>query len=71
MCVRSGHGGYREYACTHPDAYPKGEAVPSRVTAIAAEVDAVVRRNGRPIGKTEVQPQWCPLKRKDDLRWED
>lgn len=49
--VRRGPGGYRDYACLHPKAWPE---------------DHLVRRiyeEGRHIGKTEKTPEWCPLLR--------
>ncbi len=61
--VRCGPGGYREYACTHPHAF---EPLPQRIDPAKALIIAklqAMNQDGRPIGKTENQPSWCPLKR--------
>jgi len=57
--VRCGEGGWREYACTHPESFPVHED--PRVNAMYERHK--VREDGRHIGKTELQPDWCPLKR--------
>ena len=52
LCVRQGPGGYREYVCQHPDA--NDELTPLGRSLFGA---------GKYIGKTEKQPDWCPLRR--------
>lgn len=62
--VRVGPGGYREYACMHPEAEDFGPMplAPEQAARIG-ELRARFARDGRWIGRTEKQPQWCPLKR--------
>ena len=50
--VRHGPGSWVEYACLHPDAY-EGLTLRGRLLFGA----------GRVIGRTERQPEWCPLLR--------
>lgn len=66
--VRCGEGGYRQYACMHPAAFdddrsfkpaPDPEAEKLRQRLIGKLLE-----QGRDIGKTEEQPDWCPLRRK-------
>jgi len=52
LFVRCGEGSWIRYACTHPDAF----SPPIRSRSMFAQ-------EGRDIGKTEEQPDWCPLKR--------
>lgn len=64
MHVRLGPGGWREYACSHPDAYePVTDGDPKK-----AEIRGMLRamdKHGRHIGRTETTPAWCPFTRKD------
>jgi len=57
--VRSGPGGYREYACAHPEAYPPTD------DPTVKEVRSYYThaKDGRYIGQTEKTPQWCPILR--------
>lgn len=55
--VRSGPGGYREYSCTHPEAWP--ETKDPRLARLCGKMSE--RQEGRHIGKTEETPDWCPL----------
>lgn len=50
--VRSGRGSYREYMCNHPD---MNEGLTEAARALFG--------GGKYIGKTEKQPDWCPLRR--------
>ena len=67
MHVRSGEGGWREYACMHSQAFrplptptnPEKARIIERLEAMQNEG----RHIGRHIGRTEKQPNWCPLKR--------
>ena len=64
--VRSGPGSYREYACEHPDAFlfrHDGTEIDIKTRDLQAEIQRLQEREGRYIGKTENQPNWCPLKR--------
>lgn len=62
--VRSGGGGYRRYSCTHPEAFeplhltddPEKNRIIEKLKAMQTERD---------IGKTDLQPNWCPLLRKE------
>jgi hypothetical protein len=49
--VRSGEGSWREYVCQHPAA--DDELTPAGRALFGA---------GKYIGKTEKQPDWCPLR---------
>lgn len=62
-CVRTrlpNCGAYTEYSCSHPKAYeePQMKMNPGWEKFLAR-----VGRDGRYIGKTEKQPDWCPLRR--------
>jgi len=55
--------------CLHPHAYDDVDCIltpgeRSEVAAVRKELDAITQREGRSIGRTERQPEWCPLKRK-------
>lgn len=56
--IRTG-GGYREYSCTHPEAFEPTDST------IIAELNGRLKQmdGGRYIGRTETRPDWCPLKR--------
>lgn len=47
LYVRSGNGSYKDYECRHP----------SLLHVVAGT------EYGRMIGRTENQPDWCPLKK--------
>lgn len=56
---------WQDYNCMHPDAFdddrepladPEKEKIRQRLIGCMA-------KDGRHIGKTELQPDWCPLKR--------
>lgn len=64
--ARSGSGSWRDYACSHPDAF-KDESlvgVPTKENAasLVAHIAAIEKQNygGRLIGRTEATPNWCP-----------
>jgi len=63
LCTRSGSSGWRDYACSHPDAF-KGEEVPGH-EGLVAHIEAIERQSygGRLIGRTEETPDWCPFLR--------
>lgn len=63
--VRSGPGSWRDYNCMHPDAWNEDTSVPltPEQELRAAEIRALVGKEGRNIGRTEKQPCWCPLLR--------
>lgn len=66
MHVRIGPGGWRDYACTHPDAHGP---LPEGTTPEKALMIGKIRGfdlGGRHIGKTEKTPDWCPFLRNDD-----
>lgn len=64
--IRTG-GGWREYACAHPDAFePTDSPIIAEMIGRAKQMDG-----GRYIGKTEDQPQWCPLLRQSTRETED
>ena len=55
---------WRQYGCAHPDAYEFGPlAADPAVAAKQGELRARIRQHPRNIGKTEKQPDWCPLRR--------
>ena len=62
--VRSGEGGYREYACMHPASYDDIErpALDPEKEKIRQRLIGRLLADGRHIGKTELQPDWCPLR---------
>lgn len=55
--VRIGPGSYREFECTHPQAHFDTEEEMDEKTK------AFFRDTPRYIGRTPLQPHWCPLKR--------
>lgn len=63
LCTRIGPGGWRDYACSHPDAF-KDEEVAGH-PGLVAHVEAIERQSygGRLIGRTEATPEWCPFLR--------
>ena len=56
---------WHRYACTHPKAFDDLDTPTDdeRIKRIRAEIHARMTEGGRDIGKTERQPQWCPLLR--------
>lgn len=63
--VHCGEGGWREYACGHPDAH---EISSDPWIANIQGKMAAFSPGGRAIGKTDKQPEWCPLKRKPEAK---
>lgn len=63
--TRCGEGSWRSYSCMHPEAYnDQGEeAFTPELQARMKAIDALICCGGRYIGRTELQPDWCPLKR--------
>lgn len=56
---RIGEGGWHHYICTHPEAYARSSD--PGVNEVHAAWRAL--EGGRTIGRTEEQPDWCPLLR--------
>ncbi len=54
LFVRIGEGSWVRYSCTHPEAFKPHEVFPRSM---------FLMQEGRDIGKTDKQPDWCPLKR--------
>ena len=60
--VLSGAGGWRRYVCAHPEAFENtGNQKLDEMRQHISTFDG-----GRNIGKTESQPDWCPLLRELD-----
>lgn len=60
------HNTWRDYNCMHPDAFGDMDLSDDpRIAAKQGELRAILTEHGRHIGKTELQPDWCPLKRKN------
>lgn len=61
LYTRIGPGGWREYSCTHPKAWPEVDDGDVR----RAEFRGMLRatEDGRDIGRTEETPHWCPYLR--------
>ncbi len=56
---------WRDYDCMHPEAHNfKPLSDDPNIAAKQGELRARLREHGRHIGKTELQPDWCPLRRK-------
>lgn len=56
---------WQEYNCMHPDAYDEREPLTDpEKEKIRQRLIGIMSADGRHIGKTELQPEWCPLKRK-------
>jgi len=54
---------WRQYACMHPDAFgPMPEGLTPKQAAKWGELRGRNLEHGRDIGRTERQPEWCPLK---------
>lgn len=55
---------WRDYNCMHPDAHDFGP-LPDKpeLAAKAGELRAHLAEHGRHIGKTDLQPDWCPLRK--------
>ena len=67
LFTRIGPGGWKEYSCTHPNAFQEGPLpTDPEKAALAGELRALCKKEGRHIGKTEVQPDWCPLRRREE-----
>src|SRR5437763_13433931 len=68
-CVNAFYGSdhsWKDYVCKHPEAYDDINEPLSDDPKIAAkqgELRAHLIEEGRHIGKTERQPDWCPLRR--------
>lgn len=57
---------WRDYNCMHPQAYDEVREPLSgdpKVAELQGQIRARLMEHGRHIGKTEKQPDWCPLKR--------
>lgn len=64
FCVRQGPGGWREFVCKHPKANESLFTVENKAaTALLKRLDKILNRDGRYIGKTDKQPDWCPLEK--------
>jgi len=64
--VRSGSGGWREYACMHPQAWePVAGDSPelAETRGRLRQMEANMNGRGRLIGRTELAPNWCPYLR--------
>lgn len=54
---------WRDYNCTHPDAFGPLKLSDNPDTAFKqGEMRAELKKHGRHIGRTERQPDWCPLR---------
>jgi hypothetical protein len=67
LCGPAGGNSWRRYSCFHPDAFgdlkrPEDETLRDKFNAMVARM----LHHGRDIGKTEEQPNWCPLRRTSD-----
>ncbi len=68
--VRIGEGGWREYSCTHPDAWePVAGDTPAQAETRGRlrQMEADMSGGGRHIGKTEETPDWCPFVRRPPM----
>lgn len=64
LFTRIGPGGWKQYVCTHPKAFePMQTFADPEKQRLAEKLAAINARDGRQIGKTEKQPDWCPLRR--------
>lgn len=59
---------WRDYNCMHPQALDDIGALSSdpSIAAKQIEIRAWLKEHGRHIGKTERQPEWCPLRRQEE-----
>lgn len=56
---------WREYVCMHPEAFDdmvREPLLPEKETVRQRLIGAMLE-HGRSIGRTERQPDWCPLRR--------
>jgi hypothetical protein len=61
LCGPPGGISWAQFQCTHPDAFEKSDD--DRVNVMQARHFTIW--GGRDIGRTEDQPEWCPLRRPD------
>lgn len=54
---------WRDFNCMHPDAFKEltSDLTPAQ-KAVLSKLDALRATEGRHIGRTDKQPDWCPLK---------
>lgn len=67
--VRMGEGGWREYACMHPEAWePVLTDTPQQAETrgLLRQMEASMCGGGRGIGRTEETPEWCPFLRESN-----
>lgn len=60
---------WRDYNCMHPAAFDDTFTPLSDdpvKAALQGEIRGRLKEHGRHIGKTEIQPDWCPLKREPE-----
>jgi hypothetical protein len=56
---------WRRYACLHPGAIgPMPKGLTAEQAAKWGALNGRLLEHGRDIGKTENQPEWCPLKKR-------
>lgn len=67
LCTRIGPGGWREYTCTHPEAWP--EETDPKKAEMRGHLKTIER--GRMIGRTEETPAWCPYLREPNTEVSD
>ena len=63
--MRGGPGNvWDDYNCMHPEAYDDMPLAADQATRDKQlEIRGRLKAHGRHIGKTEKQPDWCPLRR--------
>lgn len=55
---------WREYVCMHPDMFhDMALSDDQKVRDKQLEMRGRLKEHGRHIGRTELQPDWCPLRR--------
>ncbi len=66
--VRCGEGSWRQYSCMNPQAFDDLDNVPQKdpeKEKLRQRMIGMMLTYGRDIGKTEEQPEWCPLRREN------
>jgi hypothetical protein len=74
LCTRIGPGGWREYACMHPEAFEPVTDGDPEIAAQRGELRGMLKSmagGGRIIGKTEATPDWCPFLRGQNTKTTD